>query len=267
MKKIEINKKNICFGVILSLILSVVATSCNGKQKKYADLDSSVHTELTVEVASENDEKIMQQPTQLWHYSDNHIFVLLGYGYDSSEIVNEFENKLIGKYGDAADGGMVKAVVFPEDFKRGSRSYVSELTSMISSDGLKGIILIGAPEKTHESIARIQDEYNSEQPFPIISFFPQDDILGMESAADIVVDKSQEADFDGLVKNEEEQQVVEDICDIVVTTTSYIMQINSGLPKDKELLNLVKSILPGKNIVPYVDPETGLQSINHFVLN
>ena len=46
----------------------------------------------------------------------------------------------------------------------------------------------------------------------------------------------------------------------------YVAQLLGSIPCDKDLQFHVQNILKGKKIKPYVDSETGITSVNHFLI-
>ncbi|MDE5898837.1 MAG: DUF3798 domain-containing protein [Treponemataceae bacterium] len=174
----------------------------------------------------------------------------------------------LGKqFGLEEDGGTVLPLVFPDDFRRGSRTYITSLVDLLADKEVRGIIILGAPEATHVAIARIQDSWNGlpQLSFPVFSFFPQDDVLGMESAADFVLDKTQHADISGLA-SEEAVQTAAEVPELVEKSVHYMLMSGAPFEQNAKLYEVVKKLAEGKRIARYADPDTGLISINHFVL-
>ena len=131
-----------------------------------------------------------------------------------------------------------------------------------------GIVLLGAPEKTHLALAANQDKWEQEVPYPVIALFPQDDVLGMESTCDIVVDKGQTAGLTGEIAPEESDgQIHQNAPEIIVETIKYIQLLDGAPERSKTLQKHMEQMLEGYQFHHYTDPESGLQSINHFVLN
>ncbi|MBQ9238641.1 MAG: hypothetical protein IJ191_04900 [Treponema sp.] len=204
--------------------------------------------------------------TQLWHETDQKICVLFGYGYNTPAAVELLLAPLIQRYGAAAQGGMILPVVFPDDFRHGTRAVAGDFYAVLDDVHLSGIILLGAPEMTYRALARMQDAYDGEQPFPIFSFFPQDDVAGMESAADFVVDRAQDTENDGVVALEMAQETEENMALLLCAAARYLVELDEPLPRDAALFSHVQAICAPHRIAHYVDPETGLRSINHFIL-
>ena len=131
-----------------------------------------------------------------------------------------------------------------------------------------GIVIVGAPENTHIALARNQDNWNQEVPYPVIALFPQDEVLGLEATCDIVLDKGQTTSLTGeMASTEVESQLIEETPEVLVETINYIQSLNYSLEKNSSIQVHLMQMLKNKNIHHYIDPESGLQSINHFILN
>lgn len=212
------------------------------------------------------DKKDLELPTQLWHVSDEAICVLYGYGYNDDSFVNEMNGVLFERYGNYADGGKIYPLVFPNDFKRGSKNYISFLYDYLVNINVRGVVLLGAPDGTHSALAKLQDYFDGKIPYPIFSLFSQDDVLAMEYSSDFVLDKAQKAEINGLIRNEENQDFVKEVPDILMECIKCIDYSDAPFEKNAELYEIVKKVSANKKTGRYSDPETGLISINHFVL-
>lgn len=203
---------------------------------------------------------------QLWHASEKRLCILFGYGYNDSDFVDGTLARLGGRYGTDGDGGLLYPLVFPDDFKRGSRSFVSELKKMLSARDLCGLIILGAPENTHAAVSDLQEEWGGSLPYPVFSFFPQDDVLGTEYTSDFILDKAQTIEAGGMILNETEHQFVEDVPQILENAVRYMLMLDGPLEKNAALFDFVKSVAAPLSVSRYADPDTGLFPVNHFVL-
>ncbi len=242
------------------LVLSFISNSC---KKDFAP--TAVDGGFVEVLPAAKDSSALELPTQLWHVDNRCICVLFGYGYNDSDFVSSMEAKLFENYGNFEENGLVLSLVFPDDFKRGSKAYISYLTSVLEDKNISGIILLGAPEGTYSAIARLQDLRDQFFDFPIISLFSQDDVLAMEDSADFVLDKAQRAEINGLVA-ETEQSFVSDVPELLIRAVRLANLANAPFKKNSELYEIVKNFVFPMKVSRYVDPETGLISINHFVL-
>jgi len=239
--------------------------SCAAK-KTDAVVVSGAPVVLTVKSA-EQDAADLKLPTQTWHASDDCICILYGYGYNDPDFVRKMSEELYKTYGAAENGGLIMPLVFPDSFKHGTKSVAAELPLYLDKKNVRGIILLGAPENTNYGVAHLQDMYDRRHSFPVFSFFSQDDVLGMEGTADFVLDKAQEADIDGAVTDESGQLFVKEVPDMIRRSIKYMLSLNAPLAKDKDLYTHLKNIVGKVSVSHYVDPESGLQSVNHFVMN
>lgn len=257
-------KKSFIFIVLFSLLITVNFTACKKNKKTNSD---TLTAELT---ATETDYSELAEKPQNWHVTGKKILVILGYGFNEAPASENLINVIEENFGLSSEEGLVKTIIFPDDFKRGIRSYPSELYSKIQEEdeNLSGIIILGAPENTHIAFARNQDNWNQEVPYPVIALFPQDEVLGLESTCDIVLDKGHTTSPDAEILSEEiANQLIEEAPEVLVETIKYIQDLSYSLEKDSTIQTHLVQMLKNKNIHHYIDPETGLQSINHFVLN
>ena len=258
-----VEMKNKSYIILMALAATLTFTGCKKKQKT-ADTNS---VDLTLNMA---EEAKLQQTPQKWHVTNKRICVLFGYDFNNPEIKENLLAILKDNFGLDEDGGLIYPLTYPEDFKHGIRGYASDFTAILQDDelDLAGIVLLGAPENTHTALARNQDKWNQEVPYPVVALFPQDDVLGIESTCDIVVDKGQTAGLTGEIAPEESDgQIHPNAAEIIVETIKYIQLLDGAPSRTKELQQHMAQMLEGFQFHHYIDPESGLQSINHFVLN
>lgn len=204
-------------------------------------------------------------PPQTWHQTDGCIFVLFGYGYNDADFVSNMTHALFQKFGAYSEGGWIFPLVFPNDFRRGSKTYITNIENELSDKNVKGIILLGAPENTHKAIARMQDAWGGTLPYPVFSFFSQDDVIAMEDASDFVLDKAQKAEINGILE-EEVQTYIEEIPEILVKSVRCQILTDAPFAKNAALFDFVRTLAQNLKIKRYSDPETNLTAINHFVI-
>lgn len=249
------------FCIYLAVILSLFC-GCSEKASEISDADTLVNL-----YEADEDGLDLALETQLWHDSPECICVLYGYGYNDEEFVSKMNEMLYKKYGSAEDGGFIFSVVFPDDFKRGSKYYITSLYDYLSDKNIKGIVILGAPEGTCTAIGRLQDSFDGVLPYPVFSLFSQDDVLGMEYSADFVLDKAQKAEINGIIRNEEEEAAfVKDVPEILLASVLCLRNSDGPYEKNSKLFDVVKKITGKAKTGRYYDPETNLPSINHFVL-
>ena len=203
---------------------------------------------------------------QLWHPSPERICILFGYGYNSADFTAKMTEELEARYGSAENGGLILPLIFPDDFKRGGKSFSSEFGSLLDAEELRGIILLGAPDGTHKAIARLQDSFCGNVPYPVFSFFSQDDVLAMEDSADILIDKAQKAELDGVVETGTELTFAKEVPELLKNAADVIASSDAPFEKNAGLLALAERLAGGAKISRYIDTETGLVSVNHFVM-
>jgi len=258
----NIAKKLLLTTALLSMILTF-GVSC--KKNKVQDVDSDY---INLEIKTADKSELVEKPKS-WEVTPKRICVLFGYAFNKPEEYEPLLALLKNNYGLDDDGGLIYPLIYGESFKRGVRGYVSELSGDLQNQEkeLIGVVVLGAPENTHKALANYQDFWDQEVPFPVISLFPQDDVLGMESTCDIVIDKMQSGEMSGTIAEDEEVNYMEDAPELLLSVINYIEIAGSSFKKDTSLQTHVQQMLGNKPFHRYTDPETGLQSINHFVLN
>jgi hypothetical protein len=251
---------------IACLAVPLVFSGCK-KQQKTPDADS---VELTSNINNNDSLSASLNTTQKWHLTNKRVCVLFGYDFNNPEVKEPLLALLRENFGLAEDGGLIFPVCYPEDFKHGVRGYATDFAAILQADDLDlcGLVLLGAPENTHIALAKNQDKWEQEVPYPVIALFPQDDVLGIESTCDIVVDKGQTAGITGEIAPEESDgQIHPNAPEIIVETIKYIQLLDGAPSRTKDLQKHMAQMLEGFQFHHYTDPESGLQSINHFVLN
>ena len=173
-------------------------------------------------------------------------------------MMNIYKDLLEKKFGLDSEDGLISTITYPDDFKHNGRTYVSELKAFLS-DGTRdfcGVVILGAPENTHIALARLQDEWNMEIPFPIIALFPQDDILGLEATCDIVIDRMQSGELAEEEFTNDQLFISEKAPSILCKTIDYINILAAPLPRDTSIQQNVVQMYNGEKIAHYLDPET-----------
>lgn len=251
------------FTGLLILSAGLIFTACKKETKNYNT------NSLEISLNQSNSTELAATP-QKWHITNKKICVLFGYDFNNSEIKEPLLATLKENFGLAEDGGLIYPLIYTESFKHGVKGYANDFAAILTSDDLElaGIVLLGAPENTHTAIAKNQDKWEQNVPYPVIALFPQDDVLGLESTCDIVVDKGQTAGLTGEIAPEESDgQIHANATEIIVETIKYILELEGSPERTKTLQKHMEQMLKGYQFHHYTDPETGLMSINHFVLN
>ena len=226
--------------------------------------------QVLINVQQSQDSQALETQNQTWHVTNKRVCVIFGYDFNAPEAVEKFTDLLAQRYGLESDGGLIYTIIYPDSFKHGSRGYASELTSLLSGTDrdLAGVIILGAPENTHTAFAKLQDYWEQQVPYPIYALFPQDDVLGLESTCDFVLDKEQKTDLTGDIAPEETvSEIILEAPEVLTDCIDYMLNMEGPFVKDSTLPKHVQQMLKDKKIHHYVDPESGIQSINHFVLN
>lgn len=262
------HNKSISLSLCLFLTVLVFFTGCQKEIPEEVD-ENTIQLEVTecfepVKYYGDKSWKI-----DYWRRTNKRICIIFGYDFNSPEIIEEYTNLLQNKFGLEADGGPIFSVIYPTSFKHNGKSYISDLTSMLTEmdKNLSGIIILGAPENTHIALGRVQDYWKMKIPYPIFSLFPQDDFLGMESTCDFVLDKSQSAEISGnIIPEDDVSKKIEEAPEVLVSAVNYMLMMDGPFLKDNSIQKHALQMLKGRKLQYYLDPETGIHAINHFIL-
>jgi len=267
-KKTTNTGKLILTAVILNIAFVLLFGACKNNTETH---DTTDCIELSVKDSAETE----YQKPELWNFCEKKICVLFGYGYNDESFVTEIKKELSDSFGLAQDGGLVYPLVFPKDFKSGVRERISILAEYLENYELQGILLLGAPENTHNAVNYLIARYDGKLPFPVFSMFSQDNVLGTEWISDFVLEKVHVSDIlsDG---EEHSAPAAEDARSLIINAVKYISMLDlcgtgssgsgTALPADSDLLVHVQNIAGKERKVSYyVDPDSGLRSVNHFV--
>lgn len=264
MKHFINTRSNNFFAAIIISFSIIFTFSCHKEEPE--EIDQNI---AQLKITDSPEKNPFGNAESCWQYTNKKIYILFGYDFNDQELVNSCTSLLEKKYGLTADGGLIHTITYPDSFKHNGKNYISDLTSMLTeADGdLLGVIILGAPDNTHIALGRLQDYWNMKVPYPVFSLFPQDESLGMESTCDLVLDKQQTADVTGSIVSEETvSQKINDFPEVLFSCIDYMMILNGPFKKDGSVQAHVAQMLQGKKLQYYMDPETGLHAINHFVL-
>lgn len=210
------------------------------------------------------------------------VVVLLGYGYNEGIIKENLLAALDQEYGFAESGGIIIPLIYPDDFISLGYERISLLPERIEEqlneyiDGtsdspltaLMALITLGAPDGTHGALADLQDATIDTAVF---SIFSQDDVLGTESGSDLVIDY-RPVQIEGVSAFDTTEETnlsypddaFEVIAPLINTALNWKQIENDGLLIPALRTEFLKRT--ACNLFVYVDPQTGLRSQNHYVL-
>lgn len=245
------------FKFVAAFLLIIGLFSC--AKKNVVNLDADDVIQIIPSELAQNYEFTKGSVHRGWTKETGVICVFFGWGFNNEDFSSAMIQSLASRFGLSENGGIILPVVFPQDL----RNRVSNLYDLIDENNVRGIILLGAPENTHYTLAKIQDDWNENVPFNIFSFFPQDDILGQESNSTLVID----FDRSSLDADEDKHSRISDEELLNILQNSIMCMINEdNLPKEKALFEHAKMICSGRKVSRYVDSESTLVSINHFII-
>jgi len=251
---------------VVGLVIGFSLFSCSDRKASLEITENPISLEIKDASQAEIDSE--ENHNQLWHATNKKILILFGYNYNDEEFIKKATDRLSESFGISENGGIIVPVVFPDDFRHKDKAVTVDFFNILNEENLDlaGLITLGAPEKTYRALIKLQDQWNGQIPFPVISMFPQDDILGIEDTSNIVINQVEKAESDESLLEESEGNGVQDAEIILENAVSYILNLNGAPEKDATLAAHVRQMLPGKKIHRYTDSETGLYSINHFVI-
>lgn len=262
-------------------------------EKKSAE--ETVHPGAVSIQVTERDSSVPEQDNLLRFNPENGIIcVLFGYGFNGEDFLSDIIPLLKRRYGLEEEGGIILPIVFTENPSDDmfSISKISSIYDIIDERNVKGIILLGAPEGTYKHLAKLRKVWDEKPPYAIFSLMPQDDALGEEFNCDFVLEYERNA---GPEEEEVEVKTIDKTAEqIVLRAIRYMEDLpddrdflfyasqaktdesesgetskkpyRNSIFSDSDLHSHVQSIVGEKKVRRYVDGETGIQSINHFVI-
>lgn len=272
MKKI----KNIIFLFISVMFLF----SCDKKETMYFETQ-----ELEIEIDPTT--KNFETSIPLWIPGDYpKIVIVFGHGYEEEDVQKEVLSVLETQFGLADENGLILPLTFPEEYFTNKRVSSDWLIKAIKDENVFAIITVAAPDRTHYSLADLQD---NNYPAKVYSVFPQDNILGTESGSEFVLNykslgtridtspvyvlDSSKTEPKVSTRNFEEDGVFRgDIAQILIPIIRRINSLNNrAMPETTAgfasfLQDAYSKIFLDSTLTPYVDAQTGIKSQNHYVL-
>ena len=248
-KKTEKHRLNFIALSFCVITLSVL-TSCE-KRESLEDTAIKLNAEgaIQLEVQKTSEESVSND----WKTTERKVCVIFGYEYNREDFKAKALASFSQKYGMAEDGGLILPLVYPDDFLHSGRARISSLKDLVANYYLDGMIILGAPESMNRALATIEDEYGGKKPYPVVAFFPQDDMLGIESTCDLVFERASEISDDEMLG-------------IVEATIEYLPLCHGNLENRTEIEHATQMLYGKKGIKRYVDSDTGLSPENHFIL-
>ena len=212
--------------------------------------------------------KLLNLPSQITEsLSGKNIFVLLAHNFNDEKSVEDFTKTLDENFGVHSQDtpGLIKILVYPQDFTVSGKVRITSLYTILKDENPAGLVTLGAPEGLCNAIAKLEDtQENSVLPYPVIQLFPQDNILGTEAVSTIVLDYAQTLETS--ISEETIFQINFNPEEILINSIEEIILERGKILKNRNLLLTVQNILGSKyKVANYIDSETSLQSVNHFI--
>ena len=233
-------------------IISCVMTLCVACEKRESLEDTAIKLDAEGAIQLEV-QKTTEEQNIDWTTTERKICVIFGYEYNREEFKSKALAAFSQKYGMAEEGGLILPLIYPDDFLHSGRARISSLKDLVANYYLDGMIILGAPESMNRALAAIEDEYGGQKPYPVVAFFPQDDMLGIESTCDLVFERASEISDDEMLS-------------IVEATIEYLPLCQGNLESRTEIEHATQMLDGKKGIKRYVDSDTGLSPENHFIL-
>ena len=266
MLKKTFNKKILKIAILAFAVFSAISVISCKKEKNLKSSDA-----FSAADGSESEkvpEKLKKISAETKAYLEGkNIIVILGYGYNDEANIEKIKQSLNANFGIETEDstGLVSIFVYPADFMVAGKERISSLVDRIEDKNIAGMVILGAPEGLHIALSKLQDKAEGGKlPYPVFTFFSQDDVLGSESTSDFVLDYAHKT-------NTIEGEVTDFIPDfdstlILTNAIASMLELREPLKADSSLMGFVQKLLEkNRNVIHYVDGETGLQSINHFI--
>ena len=201
------------------------------------------------------------------YLAGKNIIVILGYGYNDDASIFRLTKSLNENFGVETEekAGLVSIFVYPSDFMVAGKERISSLVDRLEDKTPAGMVILGAPDGLHIALSKLQDKAETGTlDYPVFTLFSQDDVLGSESTSDFVLDYAHKTNtIDGEVTDFIPDF---DADEILTNAISEMIELRGPLKADGNLLPFVQRLLgKRRSVTRYVDGETGLQSINHFI--
>ncbi len=266
MKISKLSKTALAFAFSLSVILPAFFSGCKKENKPAAGNASS-----QAETQNKEPSKLKKLDEETKSYlNGKNIILILGYGYNDEASIEKISCHLTETFGIETEekSGLISIFVYPDDFMAAGKARVSSLLNLLEDKNPAGILILGAPDGMHIALSKLQDNSDEKElPYPVFSFFSQDDVLGSEATADFVLDYAHKSD--NLTVETEATEFIPDLvlCDLLDSAILSMTAMRPDKPRDlKNLPPLVEGLFGGKRTIShYIDGETGLQSVNHFI--
>ena len=258
------------FAAVSSLLLA----SCRKERSLTAanSLSHSAAASNSVPQGAPSSEKVPARlrkisPETKSYLAGKNIIVILGYGYNDDASIFRLTKSLNENFGVETEekAGLVSIFVYPSDFMVAGKERISSLVDRLEDKTPAGMVILGAPDGLHIALSKLQDKAETGTlDYPVFTLFSQDDVLGSESTSDFVLDYAHKTNtIDGEVTDFIPDF---DADEILTNAISEMIELRGPLKADGNLLPFVQRLLgKRRSVTRYVDGETGLQSINHFI--
>ena len=265
--------KTACFFMFTLLVAALVFSGCKKKERP--------------PIVDEPDPDIVVvRPDSMvpkWLPGDYaHIAVVFGVGYETEELQQPVIDYFADEFGLASDGGLIETYVFPTEYFNGKRIKVSFLTETFKNKNICGLVLLSAPDRAYYALMDLSENGVS---YPVWSIFPvtytTDEVLGTEYGSFFVLDykelsekTSSDADSALIDKMDNGEKTYEgNIGDILTPVIHYIKKSADGVNEPygpgyaaEYLFRAYRDIFDDCTLSRFVEQESGLPALNHFVL-
>lgn len=262
-KIIKKSETKILSAIIASTLLCIV--SCSKQSQQVIDYSKDIPLTINEEFNVSTDSS--KSEAKYWNQNVKdfigQICIVFGYGFNDETYVKSTIEELEKTFGDTDQGKLFYTVVYPTDLK----SRIMNLYDSINERDIKGLIILGAPQNTHFMVAKLQDYWGEQTPYPVFSFFPKDDILGQQGTCNFILETQQTTEDESPEATAElEAFIQKESIELLKNSVHFIVTLPEPLPLDSDLITHVEKIAGNKKIHRYQDPETGIKPQNHFIL-
>lgn len=220
------------------LICCLMLSSCTKKADEISAAEDSSAGLLNEEKTDINTENITA--------------VLFAYNYNSAEFIKDCLAYLDSEFGLEENGGIIRPIIFPDDFQSNGRIRINLLRDYVRDTKVSALISLGAPEDTSSALTVLRDQGWKT---PVYSLFPQDELLPAEYVSVFVLEN---ADLQRHVDSESLFLLLSNL----IRYSQSAEELSTGVLK-----NILQDIAGFDwQILPYIDTETGIRPVNHFIL-
>ena len=177
-------KKIVLSMLFFVLILSITACSVSTESGNEQAAEPTETAESTETTGTDSEETSEEPAVEALEEGEYHIGVITGTASQGEDELRAAEFAL-EKYGSANDGGMIVHDTYPDNFMNEQETTISKIVAMADDPQMKAIVV---NQSVPGTVAAFQQVRERRPDILLINLTPQEDVLMVESASDLVID-------------------------------------------------------------------------------